>query len=314
MPVSISNIVAKNKQQKEPPAKSVYDSLWGFYTFSQTVSYNYDEIGLTGLSEAIITINGFFTINAENSNSKSVSDSDSAACNKLLSKYGVLRKYLLSTINKSTPANVSEIGTEKDKRCIKIPSRLVDNNNQAIYAIPVSFATTEISPQILRYTVQLREPSKVSCKLNLNGRIINDATVSITCRRPRITYRTFAFASGSEAHITGIDNRRYSVSGDISEPYYTGNVVDFLIAPSNSYSTSGSSDSISSFGISKSVVDFIDGIIKKDKGIVKIRSSSDSNSSGVSMMITEHVVSNNFVNGSVHIEISGEESKSNSNS
>lgn len=310
MPISVSNISPVpsgiNSVGKETPAMSVYDDIWGFYTFGQTVSYNYDDMGMTGLSEALIVINGFFTHNAESSNS----NSDSIMCNKLLSKYGKLRKILLATVNKAAPDDVSHIGTSDDERCVKLPRRLKDNNGDFVYAIPISFSTTEISPQILRYTAQFKEPIKAPCKLTVNRRIINDATVSIMCRKPRITYRTFAFASGSEAHVTGIDNRRYSISGDISEPYASNcKISDLLEIQSNSRSISGSG-SISSFGINGNIASFIHGIILNENGVINVGAmladgSYESNS--ISIMITEHTVSTNFVNGSTHIEISGEE-------
>lgn len=311
MPVSISNIPACSNSNNIPVTKE-YDSLWGFYTFSQTISYEYDEIGMSGLSSAIITINGYFTANAEglpNSNS-----SDTSNCDSLLEKYSLLRQKLLSTINKSIPDNLSDIGTSTDRRCIELPCKLKDNSGNAVYAIPVSFSTTEISPQILRYTVQLKEPQKVPCKIKIEGKIINNAIISIVCRRPRIKYRTLAFASGSEAYVTGIDNRMYYISGSIPlSPSDTNNTDgDFLILGSNSSSESYSC----SCEINNNIVSIINSIITKDGGRVGIgiERNGGSNSNSFHVMVTEHNVNVDFTNRVVDIDISGEETNSNSSS
>lgn len=89
MPVSISNIPARPNSDNMPVTEE-YDLLWGFYTFSQTVSYEYDDIGLSGLSSTTITINGCFTRNAEGSSNSNCDDITSS--NKLFTKYYNLRK------------------------------------------------------------------------------------------------------------------------------------------------------------------------------------------------------------------------------
>ena len=211
MPVDISKIVAQQKTS-EFPVKSQYDALWGYYTFTQTVQFDYSDTGVSGLSNATIVINGFFTANSEDVGG----NSDSEKRNALFDKYKALRAALLACVRKSKPENISNIGTSSDERCIALPSKLLNNNGGTVYAIPTSFSTTEISPEILRYTVTLTEPKTVACKLSIGEDIIDDATVTIICRRPRITYRNFVFANGSEAYVYGIDNRKYTVSGTIN--------------------------------------------------------------------------------------------------
>ena len=299
MPVSISNIEAR-LYQKELPVLQEYEEPWGFYSFSQTVGFDYDDVGLSGMSSAQITIDGFFTANAEGE----ASNSDSAKSDALFAKYRALREYLLKAINKAAPDNVGEIGTDNDKRCVRLPAKLKNNNDEYIYAIPVSFSTTEISPDILRYTVQFRELQKVPCKLTLDGHIINEASVVIVCRRPRINYRTLAFASGSEAYVTGIDNRRYTINGTFGGLGQEAEDVDDFVVGSNSFSNS------SELSINNDAMSLISSIINKDDGVVGFgvsRIDGASNSNCAYVMVTNHNVTNVFQECSVSVEISGEE-------
>lgn len=318
MPVDISKIPTSTKRTESPitPVTEDYDSLWGFYTFSQTVQYEYNDAGKTGLSYATITINGFFTVNAEYKGSIPVGTTDKDKSDKLFAKYGALRKKLLGVIGKKQPSKLSDIGTEKDDRCVELPGKLKNNMNKHIYAIPTAFSTTEISPEILRYTVTLVEPKKVSCKLAIGNDIINDASLTIICRKPRITYRNFAFANGSEAYITGIDNRRYTLSGAICGSNDDLEYNDFIkITSSNSSSDNGDSNSIS-IGMSEDTVNTISDIINRDKVVVKIQKTSDDEpESAFAMIITSHNVGHVFDGGMTTIDISGEEcSDSSSNS
>lgn len=312
MPVSISNIPA-SEGLNSFPAKSEYDKLWGFYTFSQTVQYEYDDIGKTGLSYSTITINGFFTANAESSNSKSMlSDiTDSQKSDKLFSKYKSLRSELLSKVGKRQPEKLSDIGGENDDRCIELPEKLKDNNGKPVYAIPRAFATTEISPEILKYTVTLVEPKKVPCKLAIGDDIIDSASLTIICKRPRITYRNFVFADGSEAYVTGIDNRKYTLSGSICGVEEGLSYKDFVrISVSNSSSDSYSDSSSVSNGISESAVDMISGIINKEKGkvVIKIQKTSDDEpENAFAMIVMSHNVGYGLDSNVMNIDISGEE-------
>lgn len=117
-----------------------------------------------------------------------------------------------------------------------------------------------------------------------------------------------AFSSGSEAYVTGVDNRVYYISGSIPlhspRPSY-----DFLTVASNS--DSDNSDSSSNFEIKQDIVDIINSIIEKDEGKVEFgieRNGTSSNSNSLCVMVTEHDISIDFTNGIVDISISGEES------
>ena len=269
MPVDISKIIAEQRDENFP-AKTQYDSLWGYYTFSQTIKFEYDDAGVSGLSNATIVVNGFFTANSEDLGD----ETDDVKRDRLFDKYKTLREKLLSCVNESRPSDINDIGTSNDKRCIELPSKLKDNLSGKIYAIPISFSTTEISPEILRYTATFSEPKTVACKLAIGEDIIDDAVVTIVCRRPRIAYRNFVFASGSEAYVSGIDNRKYSVSGSINGATQGGN-IDYVHIGSDNIGDSSNSNCV---GIKESVVDTVSKIINNDDGIVSIgvQKTSDS--------------------------------------
>lgn len=310
MPVDISKITAQ-ANSNSMPVTSQYDSLWGYYTFSQTVQYEYDDIGKSGLSYATITINGFFTKNSEY-NGQSTTDADSDKHQKLLKKYNTLRAKLLECVSKTAPKDIGDIGTEDDKRCIELPSKLKNNKNDKIYAIPTSFALTESSPEILRYVVTLVEPKKIPCKLAIGNDIIDNASLTIICRKPRVTYRSFAFADGAEAYVTGIDNRKYTLSGTINGSESNLSYEDFIhVEDSNSNEDESNSNSNSnSTGMSSSSVNIISGIINKTGGkvVIGIQKTSDSKpKDAFAMMLTSHNVGYMFDNGVVSIDISGEE-------
>lgn len=304
MPVDISKITAQ-MHSHDIPVTAQYDSLWGYYTFSQTVQYEYDDIGKSGLSYATITINGFFTKNSEY-NGELTTDTDSEKHQKLLKKYNTLRGKLLECVSKTAPKNVGDIGTSNDGRCIELPSKLKNNNNGKIYAIPTSFALTESSPEILRYVVTLVEPKKIPCKLAIGNDIIDNASLTIICRKPRVTYRSFAFADGAEAYVTGIDNRKYTLSGTINGSESDLSYEDFIHIEDGNSGEYGSN----STGMSSSSVDIISGIINKTGGkvVVGIQNTSDSRpKDAFAMMLTSHNVGYVFDNGVVSIDISGEE-------
>jgi hypothetical protein len=286
MPVDISKIAASNKSSSLP-AMSEYDVDWGYYTFSQTIQYEYDDIGKTGLSGAIITVNGCFTTNSVNSGNYPYSKSDPSKCDALIDKYKNLREMFLATLNKPAPSKMAHVGTINDKRCVKLPDKLKDSNNSSIYAMPTSFYTTEISPEVLKYTVVFSEPKKTTCKLAVDKSIIDNAILSITCRKPRIAYRNYAFANGRDSYFYGIDNRKYSISGTICGADSDGK------------------------SISTEFVNGMSEIMNKKNGVVgvsakKIDDESNSSSS-FNMIVTNHNFGHVFSNGMATVEISGEE-------
>lgn len=306
MPVDISKITAQ-ANSNSMPVTSQYDSSWGYYTFSQTVQYEYDDIGKSGLSYATITINGFFTKNSEY-NGQATTDADSDKHQKLLKKYNALRGKFLACVGATAPKKVGDIGTNNDKRCVELPSKLKNNKNDKIYAIPTSFALTESSPEILRYVVTLVEPKKIPCKLAIGNDIIDNASLTIICRKPRITYRSFAFADGAEAYVTGIDNRKYTLSGTINGSESDLSYEDFIHVEDSNSSKDGSNSN--STGMSSSSVNIISGIINKTGGkvVVGIQKTSDSKpKNAFAMMLTSHNAGYMFDNGVVSIDISGEE-------
>ena len=216
-----------NPRGQKVPVMAEYDSLWGFYTMSQTINYTYEESGKNGYSVATVTINGYFTTNAEQG--KIIYNYPNESIEKqysfdLFSKYKTLRDQFVIKSSKQPPKSLSDYGTIRDERCIALPSKLKDQNGDLVYMRPVSIGLVgERSPVLLQYTAILSEVKTLPCQIAIgsDSDIIEDAKISITGMRPRINPLLYAFSNGGEHVFTGYDNRKISISGDIN-----GNYVD----------------------------------------------------------------------------------------
>jgi hypothetical protein len=217
MPVDLSKLIETTYDPESPiPMMSEYDPIWGYFFMTQTISFDYNETKVSAISVAQVTINGKFTSNAEFEEDIMWDETigDIARSNKLLEKYQALRQLLISKTLQPPPEDFGDYGTQSDDRCVKLPGKLKNNVNQDVYMIPVGISTANmITPDILEYTVTLREAQKIPCKIIVEDDIIHDAVVTITCRRPRVAPRTFAFANGGEFYFSGYDNRRIKVEG-----------------------------------------------------------------------------------------------------
>jgi hypothetical protein len=301
MPIDISKIVEQTREETIPVA-SQYDSIWGFYTAKQGVTFNYDETRQSALSAADITINGKFTINGENGafSQSDLSNSDSSDSDTLLEKYKTIRDMIIQCSNKAPPEEVYKYGTSEDQRCIQLPEKLIDNSSNRIWAIPTSFAMTSLSPQMLEYSASFKEIAKSPCKIAVNNRIIHDASIVISCRKPRISFRNFAFANGGEAYFTGFDNRKYSISGNLS------------LEDSNS-----NSNAYSSLGFTNKNSNFIEGISENsicDIAIKKVEENGLTDSWTGKMILNSMNIANNAGTGTTRFSVEGEDCDYGSNS
>lgn len=196
------------------PVLSEYDVLWGFYLIDQKVAFSYNENKLSGYSRAEVNILGKFTINGEIQNDlERESKTDEEKETFLFEKYLALRDSLIQKCNVPPPSKLSDYGTENDLRTIALPDKLKNSSGEIIYMIPTGISMSSCSPSLLEYVVSLRECVKFPCKVSIDGDIIDDATVTIVCRKPRISSRYFAFSSGGEHYFSGFENRKYKVDG-----------------------------------------------------------------------------------------------------
>lgn len=215
MPVDISRILAQT--QEDIPALNQYNPLWGYYTFSQNINFDYGE-SRTGISKVEITINGKFILNSEIAIDSSIeSKTDEEKCDILIAKYNTLRDIVLEKAKYAEPSDISSIGTSGDQRCIELPDKLLNNKGNVVYCIVNSLSIVSLSPKILEYTCSLVEPETKPCKIKLESNIISNASLVINCRKPRLQYRTFFYTNGGEACCSGITNRVLKLDGIVKE-------------------------------------------------------------------------------------------------
>lgn len=215
MPVDISKIIAQ--AHEDIPAINQYDSLWGYYTFSQNINFDYGE-SRTGVSKVDITINGKFILNSEISLDSSIElKTDEEKCDILLAKYNALRDVIFEKAKYPSPSNLADIGTSNDKRCIELPDKLLNSKRERVYCIVNSLSIVSVNPQMLEYTCSMTEPETKPCKIKLESNIISNASLTINCRKPRLQYRTFFYTNGGEACCSGITNRVLKLDGIVGE-------------------------------------------------------------------------------------------------
>lgn len=212
-----------NPKNQTVPVMSEYDPLWGFYTVTQNINYTYDESGKKGYSIATVTINGCFTINAEKGKIlRSQSEIDKKEnSNILFKKYLALRSLFVSKSKMIAPRYFAQYGTSQDKRCIALPSKLKNVSGGTVYMRPTGIGlTAERSPVILQYSATLEEVKNGPCRivLSVENDVIplNNASIQINGRKPRISPLLYAFANGGNHVFNGYDNRKITIQGTVS--------------------------------------------------------------------------------------------------
>lgn len=238
MIIDLTKIPDYDFNSREVPNMAHYNSIWGFYMSQQTVNYTYENTGLKGYSLATVTIDGYFTINAEISyrtygyceelNSsmeafeidnvlnivKNMSDQEKSDI--LFEKYSNLKQLIISRAKKSAPDELIDFGTDSDSRCVELPSKLRDLNGNPVYMMPTGLSLrAERSPVILNYTATLTEVKQNPCLIDINGIKLENASITITGRKPRINDVIYAYANGGEHYFTGYNNRKISVKGNV---------------------------------------------------------------------------------------------------
>lgn len=268
---------------------SYYDSLWGFYTMTQSINYTYDDSGNKGFSVATVTINGIFTANAHDGkiiHSFPNESKEKEYSYNLLSKYKTLRDLFVSKSTKQPPKDLKDYGTSLDPRCICLPSRLKDQDSDSVWMRPISIGlTAERSPVILSYTATLSEVKALPCKISIgsDSEIVEGAKITVSGIKPRINQLLYAFANGGEHVFSGYDNRKVSVTGSIN-----GNYVD----------SSGNGVILGNIKLDKISEN---GILK-----IKIKKANNSKVDVFDMYIDSSSVNFNKDRGNTNISFSGE--------
>ena len=196
---------------------NVYDPLWGYYTAGQELSFSYNDSGYSYNSEGTVNIDGTFTIGAEESGDFS-GMTDEQKFGVLKQKYDTLSQTFITAAKSIPPSGLLNYGTADDHRCVALPSQLVDSNSNTVYMRPFSLNIIETQwPIKISYKAVLKEVKQPDCKLLINGGIIDDGTIVIVPRKPRLTVEKFAFSHGGEIFFSGWEPRSFGISGYVSE-------------------------------------------------------------------------------------------------
>ncbi len=142
--------------------------------------------------------------------------SDQEKSDILFEKYSNLKQLIISRAKKSAPDDLIDFGTDSDSRCVELPSKLRDLNGNPVYMMPTGLSLrAERSPVILNYTATLTEVKQNPCLIDINGIKLENASITITGRKPRINDVIYAYANGGEHYFTGYNNRKISVKGNV---------------------------------------------------------------------------------------------------
>lgn len=208
------------------PSGVAYNPTWGYVKVQQSMSFEYNAAGKY-ISNATFTIEGVFTINAESGEIVSPSgvysgnvytDLDESSFNLLKAKYNALVSYFETAALSEPPVAFENYGTSLDQRLVELPSPLVDANNNPVYARPLSINVTEtVWPSLISYTATLVEADVPTGKVVINGHMIDESTIQIKAKKPRLQFQNFAFANGEDIYFDGWETRSYTVNGVFPE-------------------------------------------------------------------------------------------------
>ena len=214
-----------------PHTGIIYNPLWGYFTFEQSLKFDYKKSNTNYVSNGVFTIKGVFTVNAEFPPPSGNLDSgvppspedpstgyDETRFRRLQINYDELRALFGNAARSEAPDDVSKYGTAEDQRCVPLPDPLRDKNTERVYARPVSLRIDETEwPNLISYTAVLEEPIVPPCKVTVEEMMINKGVIAITIEKPRIHIQNFSFANSAEIFFTGWNSPQYNVTGYLPE-------------------------------------------------------------------------------------------------
>lgn len=227
----------------------IYDPVWGYFTFGQSVAFEYGNGAETYTSSGEFRIKGAFTVNAEFPPKPSgnleamVPDDDIARFDKMKLKYDFLSGLFRSAALAIPPYDHSSYGTDKDARCVKLPDIIVDEKGKNIYARPVGIRIMETQwPNLISYEAVLGEVESLRSKMTVNGVIVDGGVLSISARKPMIKMQAMMFANGADVYHSGWEPRSYNMGGSIPDVAPSGYVGTWRIANMFNHLQSGRVD------------------------------------------------------------------------
>ena len=213
-----------------PERPNLYDPLWGYFVFGQSVACEYGD-GETYLDRAVFTINGTFTANAEQGKGPVLTDAQ--AFSKLVAKYEALKTFLDATRLAGVPTNYDDFGTAADGRVVALPSPLKDKDGKTVYAFPESLEISQTQfPIKIQYMVTLMEAKFPHAKLVLNNHLLDGGVVEFTPPKPILIPHRLVGAAGAIFQLRNYTPAGIGVTGTMplpgrnGEPYLTNDLQD----------------------------------------------------------------------------------------
>jgi len=168
----------------------LYDPLWGYFTFGQSINAEYQSDGWVYTDTAAFTIEGVFTADSVVGDVTAMSDDQVFVL--MVAAYTTLENTFKAAATATAPASYTSWGTSLDPRCIVLPNPLCgtdsSGNAQQIYALVDSVRVDKTQyPFLIRYTATLHEAKPPAYKLMVNSNLLDDAMVHIEFPRPELS-------------------------------------------------------------------------------------------------------------------------------
>jgi hypothetical protein len=205
---------------------TLYDADWGYFKFGQSVGFTFDE-DETYETAAEFTIEGAFTPEAEKALHPDLDDAtEEEMFNALTARYAALKALLEAAKNATAPSDYAQWGTAADPRRILLPLPLVDKDGQRIATLPTSLALQPGQyPRVVEYRATLKEIKLPAAKLVINGKIIDDAVVNVTCPHPILYRHSLVGCSGEVIQVGNYTVAEYDISGTTPNPVATDDLL-----------------------------------------------------------------------------------------
>ena len=189
----------------------LYDPLWGYFFFGQSVGFLFKE-DQTSQDLATFTIQGVFTADAEGVGNAN----DDTAFSALVSKYAALEALFANAAKASAPDQYADYGTARDPRYLPLPKPLVDKDGSTIYAKPLSLRIDRTQfPNEIKYEAILEEAKFPKAKLVVNGFIVDGGEVDIEFTGPVLAVHEIVGTSGTVFQVKNYSATEVSIRASL---------------------------------------------------------------------------------------------------
>jgi len=200
---------------------SVYDPLWGYFTFEQRSQCIFGE-GQTYNTQATFSIRGVFTANAEQVQDQS----ESVMMTTLIAKLNALEAKFLEAAGADAPEDYANWGTATDNRVIVLPEPLRDKDGNRVYALP---AGLQVRPapfvHSIAYEATLLEAIYPAAKLKINDTMLDNGVVTIVPPQPILSVSPLVGAKGAAISCKNYMPREIHLAGTMPYNPRPGNAL-----------------------------------------------------------------------------------------